>query len=441
MAWYNFWKDDDKLDEEIKAFASKGNKLLTPTQTRTKTGEGFEDIQLIQGYGNIGISSFNMFYDRYINRSYETELIRINEYRQMAEMAEIADVIEDAVNESIQEDENGDILTLDIIDEELSNNENIVNNLQKEFYNLFMNNIKIDKKLWDLMRTYFIDGRVFYERIIDTSNHKRGIIGIKKLPTESMDYIINPMNGDVVNFFQYIGERPRRPSNIEEARMSKDIIVFDPNQVGFVNYGVYGKNKYEILGYLDKARIPYNQLKLLETSVIIYRIVRAPERLVFRIDTGSMPMDRAMKFVESVKNRMTKKQTYDANTGELSQKPDVLSILDNYYLPQCLRMSTKIDLLDGRSLTLKDIIEEHQNGIKHEVYSVRQDSGEIIKGEVEWAGVTRKNAELLRIWLDNDEYIDCTPDHKFLVWTDSTKRVMTEIEAQYLTEEMDLVEL
>jgi hypothetical protein len=116
------------------------------------------------------------------------------------------------------------------------------------------------------------------------------------------------------------------------------------------------------------------------------------------------------------------------------------SLLENFYLPQCLRTSTKIDLLDGRTLTLQEIIEEHQEGKKHEVYSVDQKSGEIIKGEVEWAGITRKNAEMVRVWLDTDEYIDCTPDHKFLVWTDEYKTAMIEVEAQHLTEEMELVE-
>lgn len=333
MAWYNsIFKN--RVDEEIKAFKSKGDKLLTFNQASKKTGEGIEDIHLVTGFGNVGLSSFNMFYNRYINIMFENELARIKEYRSMSQMSEVADIIEDAVNESTQEDEEGETLKLLIKDPDLEENENIVNNLTEEFNKLFYSNLNINEKLWDILRTYFIDGRYYYERIIDQNHPTNGIIGIKRLPTETMDYNINPMTGEITEYYQYLTEKPRRPANKEEALKDKNVVVFNPEQIGFVNYGVYGNSKYEILGYLDKARIPYNQLKLLETSVIIYRIVRAPERLVFRIDTGAMPMDKAMKFVEKVKQQMLKKLSYDPTTGRLTQEPEVLSILENFYLPQ-----------------------------------------------------------------------------------------------------------
>ena len=126
MAWYNFKKsnEDDRLDEELRAFHGKGEKFLTPAKVKKTSGEGAEDLQLIQGFGNIGLSSFNTFYQRYINKAFENELMRINEYRSMASMSEIADVIEDATNESTQEDETGETLKLNIKDAKLKENEN-----------------------------------------------------------------------------------------------------------------------------------------------------------------------------------------------------------------------------------------------------------------------------------------------------------------------------
>jgi len=356
MTWYNPFSKKDRIDEEIKSFANKGEKLLTPAEAKRKTGEGIEDIQLIQGFGAVGLNTFNTFYNRYINSVFNNEIERINNYREMAEMTEISDVIEDAINESTQEDLNGDIITLDILDAELSKNENIVNNIKDEFYDLFYNNIDIEKKLGDIMRSYFMDGRVYYERIIDTAHQNKGIIGIKKLPAESMDYIIDPFTGEIVKFFQYLTENRRRPLTIEEAERSNEVVVFNTNQISFINYGVYGRSRYEILGYLEKAKIPYNQLKLLETSVIIYRIVRAPERLVFRVDTGNMPMDKAMKFVEKVKDKMTRKITYDSATGQLSQQPDVMSIQDNYYLPQSADgRGSQIESIGGGSVGFTEL--------------------------------------------------------------------------------------
>jgi len=353
MGFWNFWqnnKDSQELSESIKAFANKGEKDLTLAQANKQTGEGYDENMFVNGFGNIGTSSFNLFYDKYINRQFESEIKKIQEYRQMAELTEIADVIEDVTNESTQQDEDGMVLHLDIVDDDIIKNENIVNNIMDEFHELFYETLNIQDKIWDLMRTYYIDGRVYFEKVINESKHKDGIINIKKLPSDTMDFELNGKTGKIVAYYQYLKKNVKRPKSIEDAEADPDIIVFYPEQIGFIDYGIYGNNRYDIKGYLDKAKIPFNQLKLLETSVIIYRIVRAPERFVFRIDTGAMPMEKAMKFVEKVKQKMTKKQTYDPNTGRLSQEPEVLSILDNFYLPQSADgRGSQIDTIGGNS--------------------------------------------------------------------------------------------
>lgn len=91
--------------------------------------------------------------------------------------------------------------------------------------------------------------------------------------------------------------------------------------------------KKDVIGYLEKARQPYNQLKLLETSIVIYRLVRAPERLVFKIDTGNMPISKAMKFTEEMKQKLQRKVSYDPSTGNMTNSPNVLSMLENFFLP------------------------------------------------------------------------------------------------------------
>ena len=123
--------------------------------------------------------------------------------------------------------------------------------------------------------------------------------------------------------------------------------------MSLVDYGIYGNTRNEILGYLEKVKVPYNQLKLLETSVIIYRIIRAPERFVFKIDVGQMPRDRAVKYVEKIKSSMTKKQSYDPTTGKLSGDVDVLGILDNYFIPTSS---------DGRGSSVESIGGAHTAG-------------------------------------------------------------------------------
>ena len=340
MALFGKDKKEENLpqvQEEIKAFQGKGKYNTNLKKILATKGEGWETLADIPGYGSTTAQSFNMFYNTYINRVYESEVQRIMEYREIAMAGEVSDVIEDAVNESTQEDDIGEVFHLEIKDKNLAKNENIVNNLKAEFNDLFREKLELkDDKIWQLLWTYYIDGRVFYERIIDTQHQKNGIINIKRLPTETMDFFYNPISGKIEGFIQYIKPRTKKPLNIKEAkeRDGKDLIYFDPNQIGYIDYGIYGKSKFEIRGYLEKARVPYNQLKLLETSVIIARVVRAPERYVFRIDTGNMPRDKALKYVEKIKTKMSKKQTYDPSSGTLNHQPEILAILENFYLPQ-----------------------------------------------------------------------------------------------------------
>jgi len=347
----------EEINEAIKAFDRKGD-VLSKREAEIRDGEGVDDVLAMQtvGFGAVGLNSFNTFYNNSLNMQFKNELDRIMMYREMAECSEIADVIEDAVNESINADDEGRTLHLNILDKTLKENENIANTLRKEFYNFFYNKLNINTKLEDMYRTYMIDGRMFYERIIDEKHKSQGIQNIKKLPTETMDFQYDPRTGEMMAYFQYLAGRPVRPKTVEEAEKAKDVVIFYPEQIGMINYNVFGRTKYEMLGYLEKAKIPYNQLKLLETSVIIYRIIRAPERLVFKIDTGNMPRDKAMKFVEKIKEKMTKKQTYDSKTGALSQDPEIVSMLENYYLPQSADgRGSQIETVGGNSAGFSEL--------------------------------------------------------------------------------------
>ncbi len=325
-----------QIDESIPSFVGKGDSK-TPATQWAERGEGWEHIQNIPGADKLVLGTFNSFYSKYINKWFENEREKMAEYRDMANYAEIADVIEDATNESTQVDHEDRLIHLTIIDSKTADNENIVDNIEKEFDALFNSQIDdFEQTLWDMFRSYYIDGRVFYERVINKNNQKKGIVNIKKLPAETVDYIYDPSTGRILFFFQYLklGNTMARPKSLEEAQKDPNVVIFNPEQIGFINYGIYGKTRMEIFGYLEKVKIPYNQLKLLETSVVIYRLIRAPERLVFRIDTGNMPRDKALKYTEKIKQKLSKKQTYDPQTGQLTMEPEVFSMLENFYLPQ-----------------------------------------------------------------------------------------------------------
>ena len=176
---------------------------------------------------------------------------------------------------------------------------------------------------------------------------KHGITGLKILQSETMDFKMN-QSGKVEFFVQYLKKDGKLPATFEEAEKDNNLIVFYPSQISYINTGMFGRNRKDVIGFLDKAQQPYNQLKLLETAVIIYRIIRAPERLVFRIDTGNMPKDKAMKYVEKIKQKFQQKETYDPDTGQMINKPAITSLLENYFIPQSADgRGSQIDTIGG----------------------------------------------------------------------------------------------
>lgn len=343
MAFWNNWfkptEEKDVLTEAIGAFKNKGDSAVSTKQIQATRGEGysFDELITVQGYGKDTMNTFNNFYNSQIDNQFVDNMARLNFYRVMAEMPEIASVIEDIIIESTQEDEDGGVVALDILDAELEANENIANNINEEFELLFFDKIGINNFVFDIIRTYYVDGRVYLEKIVNSSKTNLGIIGLKKLPTETMDFFVDDKTGKITGFVQYANPKAKRVPTFEEALKASEkdagVICFYPEQIIYLDYGIYGRGKKDVIGYLEKAKIPYNQLKLLETSVIIYRIVKSPERLVFKIDTGAMPRDKAMKFVEKIRQRFTQRVGYNSQTGRIENQPEVISMLDNYFLP------------------------------------------------------------------------------------------------------------
>lgn len=173
----------------------------------------------------------------------------------------------------------------------------------------------------------------------------------------------------------------------------------------------------------------YKQKELLEDAVLIYRITRAPERRVFYIDVGNMPPHLAMTFVERFKNEISQRRIPSPTGGTGSPK----TVIDSAFNPMCLDLATRIPLLDGRTLPLSEIIEEYNQGKENWVYSCNPETGNVVPGNITWAGVTRKDSETIKITLDNGKELICTKDHKIPVFGKGF------VEAQHLTVDDSLI--
>jgi hypothetical protein len=175
----------------------------------------------------------------------------------------------------------------------------------------------------------------------------------------------------------------------------------------------------------------FKQIELLEDAVIIYRLQRAPERRVFKVDVGNMPSHLAMAFVERVKNevhqrRMPSQSGNGNSMMDTSYNP--ISMNEDFFFPQtengrgssveilpggCLAMDSKVPLLDGRTLNLTELTQEYKDGKENWVYSCDPETGHVVPGIISWAGITQKSAKVLKITLDNGKELIVTPDHKF----------------------------
>jgi len=169
----------------------------------------------------------------------------------------------------------------------------------------------------------------------------------------------------------------------------------------------------------------YKQKELLEDAILIYRVQRAPERRVFKIDVGEMPSHLAMAFVERIKNEIHQRRIPSHGGGG--------SVVDATYSPLCLDLDTKIPLLDGRTISLNEIIVEFEAGKENWAYSCDPVTGKVVPGIINWAGITRKNTEAIKITFDNGKTLTCTPDHKIPVFGKGF------VEAENLTENDSLI--
>lgn len=343
-------------------------------------------------------------------------------YRNAALQPECDSAIEDIVNEAIvADDETIPVqLNLDLIEDEVLDDK--TKDVIREEFDELLRMLDFRKYGHDIFRRWYIDGKIIYHKVVDLNDVKKGIQDIRPInpikiqKVTEVDDDIDDITGirlvDVVDeYFVYSDdgfgtENQAHMMSYGNGSQGGTGVKLSKDSVCYVTSGLTDATRKWSLSYLHKALKTVNQLRMMEDALVIYRLARAPERRVFSIDIGDMSEKKGMEHVRQIMNQYRNKIQYDAKTGEVRQ--------DGKHM--CLSMDTKVPLLDGRTLTLTEITEEHNSGKKLWVYSCDPITGKFEPGLVSWAGVTRKDAEVMKLTLDNGKTITCTPDHKFPVW-------------------------
>ena len=341
--------------------------------------------------------------------SAKTEAELVGKYREMSIQPECEAAIEEVINEAIVKDENKEVVDINLDNLDVKDN---IKKMITDEWSVVSRLLNLNNYAYESFRRWYIDGRAYYHVMIDETNPRAGIQELRYVDPRKLRKvraIKRERRGKIfVNvttdeFFMY-NERGFRGSTA--AGMDNQGLKISKDSIIHITSGLMDKDAKLVLGYLHKAIKPLNQLRMLEDATVIYRISRAPERRVFYIDVGNLPKMKAEQYVKDMMTRHKNRLVYDATTGEVRD--------DRKFM--CYSMDTKIPLLDGRTLTLDEITTEYEAGKENWVYSCDPVTGKFVPGPVSWAGITKRNSQVVKVTFDNGKSITCTPDHKFPVW-------------------------
>jgi hypothetical protein len=268
----------------------------------------------------------------------KTDLDLIRRYRDIAQQPECDTAIEDIINEGIvsNEDDQAVQITLD----RLPYPEKIKRKIREEFSEV-LRLLHFEQKGHDIFRRWYVDGRLFYHKIIDTKNPKHGIIELRYIdPTKirKVRQIKSHLNKnssvdmiDSVDEYYLYNEKGLSSAGTGGGGSGLKIA---PDAISYAPSGSVDGNSGRVLSYLHKAIKPVNQLRMIEDALVIYRISRAPERRIFYIDVGNLPKIKAEQYLKDVMNRYRNKLVYDATTGEIRDDRNHMSMLEDFWLPR-----------------------------------------------------------------------------------------------------------
>ena len=297
------------------------------------------------------------FYGQYVDIEgvYRTEYDLIKRYREMALHPEADGAIEDVVNEAIVSD-----LYDSPVEIELSNvnaSDKVKDTIRKEFRSI-KEMMDFDKKSHEIFRNWYVDGRLYYMKVIDTKKPQDGIQEIRYIDPMKMKFVRqekrksknfggvdlqNTFKGNEKDLYPEIEEyyvytpKPNYPSGPMAggaAGGTKSSIKIAKDSITYVTSGLFDRNKGTCLSYLHKSIKALNQLRMIEDSLVIYRISRAPERRIFYIDVGNLPKVKAEQYLRDVMMRYRNKLVYDANTGEVRDDRKFMSMMEDFWLPR-----------------------------------------------------------------------------------------------------------
>ena len=303
-----------------------------------------------------GVDNFvaSSFYGSYVDieGAYRNESELIKRYREMALHPEADGAIEDVISEAIVSD-----LYDSPIEIELSNlnaSDKLKKAIREEFKTI-KEIMDFDSKSHEIFRNWYVDGRIYYLKVIDVKKPEEGIKDLRYIDPMKMKFVrqekkpdkntaitfrsnrdedaSNALSPEIEEYFVYT-PKPSYPSNSLSGGGGGKGVKIAKDSVTYVTSGLVDRNKGTVLSYLHKAIKALNQLRMIEDSLVIYRLSRAPERRIFYIDVGNLPKQKAEQYLRDVMMRYRNKLVYNADTGEIRDDKKYMAMLEDFWLPR-----------------------------------------------------------------------------------------------------------
>lgn len=293
-----------------------------------------------------------------LDGSVRTESELISRYRELALHSEVEMAIDDVVNEAIVTDQDAPPVTIDLSD--LDIDDGLKDIISEEFEHI-VRLLEFNTKAYEIFKTWYVDGRLYYNVIIDENAPEEGIIGLRHINSAFLrkvrEVVSSPdpegfntiqtaseyyvyQEGGFKNTAQTTSNYSAQINQLQAVRIAKDSVVH-------VTSGLQDQSSYTVLSYLHSAIKPFNQLRMLEDAAIIYRLVRAPERRVFQIDVGGMTGQKAKQYINEMMFKHKNKVVYDQMTGEVRDERKFMTMMEDYWFPSQNGRGTTVDVLPG----------------------------------------------------------------------------------------------
>lgn len=298
------------------------------------------------------VNGFVMNFDWAANSQAEL----INKYREVANYNEVDYAVQDIINEMVSFSEDDAPVTLDLDDVELS--ENIKEKIHASFEKI-SDMMALKDTIHQRAYNFYVDGRLAYQKVVDSNNVKRGVINVVELNPAFVTKVRNIQYNStlktidgVEEYYLYDEKADERETSKNQGGINtkkyKEALQLTAESVTYVTSGLTDPKTGYAISWLHKAIKPANQLRMMENALVIYRISRAPERRVFYIDVGNLPKSKAEQYLNNLKNSFRNRMTYDPEAGNFKDQRHLTTMQEDYWLPRTSSgKGTEVSTLPG----------------------------------------------------------------------------------------------